>query len=295
MTMTLARRIHAIPLFALLWSVAAVARTPDRPAEAGPYVQTASADKAEALSEAARKGDAAAVKKLLDEGVDVNTKFRYDRTALSFACDRGNVEVVKVLLDRGADVNAKDTFYGATPLTWASSPAMARKPQHAEVVGLLLNHGAKGKESALGSAVSEADAAMTKVILDSGGLDPNTLSEALETAKKDKHDDLAALLEKAGARPRVEFPIDAATLARYAGTYRNAASGTDLVFTVVDGHLTGGPAGQKITLLARDATTFAASGMPGFTVTFRIEQDKVTSLAIGQGANTTVFTRVEGK
>ena len=61
-------------------------------------------EKADALSDAARKGDAAAVKKLLDDGVDVNTKFRYDRTALSFAADRGHVEVVKVLLAHNADV-----------------------------------------------------------------------------------------------------------------------------------------------------------------------------------------------
>ena len=41
--------------------------------------------KAEQLQDAARKGDAAAVKKLLDEGVDVNTKFRYNATALFYA------------------------------------------------------------------------------------------------------------------------------------------------------------------------------------------------------------------
>src|SRR5256885_13775721 len=34
-------------------------------------------EKADALAEAARKGDAAIVKTLLDEGVDVNTKYRY--------------------------------------------------------------------------------------------------------------------------------------------------------------------------------------------------------------------------
>src|SRR6476660_1209704 len=78
---------------------------------------------ADALADAARKGDAAAVKKLLNEGVDVNTKFRYDRTALSFAADRGHVDVVKLLLERGADVTAKDTFYNASALTWAVSPA----------------------------------------------------------------------------------------------------------------------------------------------------------------------------
>ena len=79
-------------------------------------VQQASAsDRADALSEAARRGDAAKVKELLDAGVDVNTKFRYDRMALSFAADRGHVEVVKLLVERGADLNAKDTFYNATP------------------------------------------------------------------------------------------------------------------------------------------------------------------------------------
>src|SRR6185295_16170399 len=78
-------------------------------------VQSPGSDRTEALADAARKGDAAAVKKLLDEGVDVNTKFRYGTTALSFACDRGHLDVVRLLLDRGADVNIRDTFYNATP------------------------------------------------------------------------------------------------------------------------------------------------------------------------------------
>ena len=97
---------------------------------------------AEAMADAARNGDAEAVKKLLDAGVDVNTKFRYGTTALSFACDRGHLDVVKLLLDRGADVNVRDTFYMATPLTWAVSPQMGRKPQHPEIVRLLLAKGA---------------------------------------------------------------------------------------------------------------------------------------------------------
>src|SRR5262245_6647766 len=70
----------------------------------------------EALLDAVRKSDAAAVKALLDEGVPVDTKFRYDRTALSFAADRGDVAIVKLLLDRGADVDALDTFYKNTAL-----------------------------------------------------------------------------------------------------------------------------------------------------------------------------------
>jgi ankyrin repeat protein len=161
-----------------------------------------SADKAEALSEAARKGDTAAVRKLLDEGVDVNTKFRYGATALSYACDRGHVDVVKLLIDRGADVNVTDTFYHATPLTWAVSPAMGRKPQHADVVRVLLQHGARGKDEALVAAASASDAAIVKVILESGGLSAASLSNALEAATKKKAQDIVALLERAGAQPK---------------------------------------------------------------------------------------------
>src|SRR4051812_34252850 len=78
--------------------------------------QAPATTKAEQLQDAARKGDAAAVKTLLDEGVDVNTKYRYGATALLYACDAGHIDVVKVLLDKGADLTIKDTFYGFTPL-----------------------------------------------------------------------------------------------------------------------------------------------------------------------------------
>src|SRR5258708_10410717 len=93
--------------------------------------------KAEQLQEAARKGDAATVKKLLDQGVDVNTKFRYNATALFYACDHGHLEVVKVLLDHGADMSGKDTFYGFTPLMLATGPAQKKTPAHTEIATLL--------------------------------------------------------------------------------------------------------------------------------------------------------------
>jgi len=96
--------------------------------------QAPTATKTEQLQDAARKGDAATVKRLLDEGVDVNTKFRYDATAIFYACDAGNLDVVKVLLDKGADLTTKDTFYGFTPLMLAVNPARKKTPAHTEIV-----------------------------------------------------------------------------------------------------------------------------------------------------------------
>jgi ankyrin repeat protein len=249
-----------------------------------PPAATAASDKADALSAAARKGDAAAVSKLLDEGVDANTKFRYGVTALSFAADHGNLEVVKVLLAHGADPNAKDTFYNATPLTWASSPAQKRKPEHAEIVRLLLKAGANGKEDALQAAVSARDAAMTKAILEVGGLKPEALSTALEDATRAKQTEIVSLLQAAGAKMPPQITLDEAQIAKYVGTYR-AGNGGEIVITAAGGKLMlnaskiGGPP-QPLGLTPRSETTFAAPDAPGLIVTFKIDDGKITALTV---------------
>jgi hypothetical protein len=257
------------------------------------FGQSPPPDKADALWKAARNGDAAVVQKLLEEGVDVNTKFRYGATALSYACDRGHLEVVKVLLARGADVDVKDTFYGATPLSWAAGPAQARKPQHAEIVGLLLKRGAQGKEQALMTAVRGPDAAMLGVILEQGGLAADTLSDALEAATKPEQAELVRLLERAGARPHPTPALSEAQLARYAGAYSDGS--VELSFAVKDGRLQGGPPGQVMTLQAKDETSFRVPGRAGLAVLFTLEADKASSVTVKQGGSTTVYKRVLGK
>jgi ankyrin repeat protein len=254
--------------------------------------------KAEQLQEAARKGDAATVKKLLDEGVDVNTKFRYNATALFYACDHGHLEVVKVLLDRGADMALKDTFYGFTPLSLATGPAQKKKPEHLEIAKLLIQKGSPGKDTALSGAVQSGDAPLAKVILDSGGLPAGALTDALESAKAANKADMVTLLEAAGAKPFDDFKIDPALLAKFPGTYKGP-TGNELTIVAAGARFTIGPPtappGQRLTLVATGEKAFKAIGAP-ITVAFQVEGDKVTSFTLTQGANpSAVFTRVEGK
>jgi ankyrin repeat protein len=293
---------HRLPLVAGLVSGAVVAcsaiaaraqTSPQPPAGAAAAAPAPISAAADALSEAARKGDAAAVTRQLDAGVDVNTLFRYNRTALSFACDRGHLEVVRVLLARGADPNVKDSFYGATPLSWASRPAQTRKPEHATIVGLLLKAGARGKEDALMAAVGEGDEPMTRVVLAHGGLSPATLSDAIEAATREKQSAIVAALEGAGAKPWPVVTLTEAQLARCAGAY--AAGPATLTFAVRDGKLQGGPPGQNLTLVARSDTTFAVADAPGLSIAFALAGDRATSATVTRGGTPTVYTRVEGK
>jgi ankyrin repeat protein len=264
------------------------------------FAQAPPLTKAEQLQEAARKGDAATVKKLLDEGVDVNTKFRYNATALFYACDHGHVEVVKVLLDKGADMGVKDSFYGFTPLALALGPAQKKRPEHAEIARLLIAKGSPGKDLALNTAIQSNDADLAKAVLDSGGVQADALSDALELAKMQNKPAIVELLEKAGAKPHEEIKLDPALAARLAGTYKNAA-GNDITVVVNGNSLTVGapvaPPAQRLVLTLKDASTFRVLGTQGQrgTAVFKIENDKVTGATLTIGPNTLVLTRTEGK
>ena len=79
------------------------------------------------------KGDAGALRVLLDKGLDVNSRDGYGRTLLMVAGFYGNSEMIKMLLDRNADISRKQKD-GYTALTLSL--------QHADIVRLLLDKGA---------------------------------------------------------------------------------------------------------------------------------------------------------
>ena len=263
-------------------------------------LQASALTPADQLQDAARKGDAVAVKKLIDGGVDVNTKFRYGTTALFYACDHGHLDVVKVLLDKGADLTIKDSFYGFTPLMLAVSPAQKRRPEHTEIAKLLIAKGAPGKEFALSGAIDASDASLAKFILENGGLPAATLSEALEAAKAANKAEIVAMLETAGVKVPEEFKIDPAQLQRFVGLYKSPTNGFEQLIAVTGPRLTIGRPGiaadQRDTLAAKDATTFRTIGMNRVTLVFTIEGDKVTGFSmVPPEGSALAYVRVEDK
>jgi hypothetical protein len=238
------------------------------------------------LYEAVRAGDAAAVRALLDRGADVNAKFRYGATALFKAAEKGNAEIVKILLDRGADVNVKDTFYSATALSWAA------QKKHSAVVKALLEKGAEGAGDVLLGAVSEGDAEMVQAALAAKVAPPaGTLTAALAAASASPEKAaIAELLRKAGAQPPPE--IDAATLQSYVGRYKSE-QGTEVAVTAKGQLLYFAFGNPPLVMMPLDKTNFRPTDFDGLTIAFNVEGDKVTGFTLKQGANPTLFKRVE--
>lgn len=241
------------------------------------------------LFEAARRGDAAAVKALLDRGVDVNAKFRYGATALSYASDKGHLEVVKLLLERKADVNVKDTFYNATPIIWAAQKG------HAQVVDALIAGGATGIEDALQIGAGSGHTELVRVLLArKDSLKPEWMTDALSAATRAKNTEIVELLTKAGAvpPPKADFKVDAETLNSYVGTYK-LDSGAEFNAVVKDGVLVVGPPGQQLTLGAFDKLNFRPLEFDGMTITFNVENNAVTGFTMKRGTTTQVFKKIK--
>jgi Ankyrin repeats (3 copies) len=235
--------------------------------------------------EAVRKGDAPAVTALLDKGADVNAKFRYGTTALFKAAERGHLEVVKILLARGADVSVKDTFYGATALTWALDN------DHVDVVRELLEKQPASVGDVLMNGVAGEKPEMIKVAITKGGLKKESLTIALVVASRNKEKpEMAELLKAAGA---VMPPaVDAAKLQSYVGKYKGE-SPLEITVTLAEGNLTAVATGQRpLQLIAIDETRFRPVFPDGIVIQFKVDQDKVTGLALTQGSSTTQLPRV---
>jgi outer membrane protein assembly factor BamB len=195
-------------------------------------------DRGEALRDAARTGDEAAVTRLLEAGVPADAKApRHGQTPLLFAAGEGRLDVVRLLVARGADVNARETFFGQTPLSSALGA------QHRDVALFLLSKGAQDAGEALDAAVGTGDVELAKAALATGRVEPLELAAARVAAgaAEKKSPELMALLAaaKAAAPKRAPYAAAPDQLKKYAGRYRGGAGpettvavrGTELVVT----------------------------------------------------------------
>lgn len=140
-----------------------------------------------ALPFAALRGDAVAVRALLDGGAAVNATARDGWTALLLAAATGHTDIVRALLDAGAAVDAQEQMISQTALIWAA------KAGHTAIVQILLEGGADVNASdryggrALTRAASGGHAAAVRALLEAGA----------DVDAKEKDGD-TALLEAAG-------------------------------------------------------------------------------------------------
>jgi outer membrane protein assembly factor BamB len=248
---------------------------------------------ADQLFDAARAGDRAAIVRLLDSGVDVNSKARYNATALMFASDKGHVEIVRLLIDRGADVNAEDTFYRFKAID------LALMNNQRAIAQLLLERGSRGAAGALNAGIRAGDAALVKTALASADLTPQALAASVAAAKKGSNTAIAELVANAAAARPVPAPsaasvvVPAAMLQSYAGNYRSEELGMTVSVAAGDNQITlTVPNQPPLVLSPTSETTFAAPTAPNLTVTFMGRGGLIESLAFGQGAQRMVLQRV---
>ena len=132
------------------------------------FAASASVGAADSLvAQAARSGDAAAVRTLIQQRVDVNAPEVDGTTALHWAARSGDVELVAALLRAGAKPNPANR-YGVTPLLLAASNG------HAPVVDALLKAGARADaagpegETPLMLAARSGNVAAVNLLLEAG-------------------------------------------------------------------------------------------------------------------------------
>lgn len=191
---------------------AAVAQEAAQDAEPAP---SSDPEQVEALHEAARQGDAAEIKRLLDAGVPVDGTNQYGATALTYAASKGHIEVVELLVKQGADVNAADTFYSSTPAGWAAYDG------HVETVRFLYENGATDAGQIAGMALFRGHDEVIRALLDATELDQETLASIYGQAKQLENEEVVKMLEEAGAKPPppAEVRLGEEQLARFTGTF----------------------------------------------------------------------------
>jgi outer membrane protein assembly factor BamB len=175
---------------------------------------------------------------------------------------------------------------------------MAAVNGHSAVTIFLLQNGSAGADSILMAAAQSGDLELLNAAL-RPDVSRASIEAAMSVAASSKRPEAAALLKTAlDARP-AEPPapavaVDATTLPRYVGTYRDAASGMTISVTLDKGALTMQIQGQPpLPLQARADGSFGVAPVPAFSARFEGAGASASAMAIVQGPVKLTLPRVE--
>jgi uncharacterized protein len=156
-------------------------------------------DEMTALMNAVQANNAIAVRKLIEQGVDVNETDKNGDSPLIIAAYKGYTVIVKLLLEAGADVGALDPGMKATALHAASYAG------HADAARLLVEYnididkqGPVNGYTALHDAIWQNNIDVAKVLIDAGAnlhLKSHSGQTPLDFARAKHHYEIAALIE----------------------------------------------------------------------------------------------------
>ena len=155
-----------------------------------------------ALIDGVKAGDAAMVRSLLKQKVDVNAAEADGTSALHWAVNRGDLETVDLLLSAGANPRAANR-YGVTPIHLASTNGNAAAVEKLLKAGADANAALPEGETAIMAAARSGSLGTVKMLL-AHGADVNATEgwkgqSALMWAAAEDHADVVRALVEAGA------------------------------------------------------------------------------------------------
>jgi ankyrin repeat protein len=151
---------------------------------------------------AVRQGDAAAARRILAQGADVNAAAADGTTPLHWAAHRDDVELVRLLLGAGADVTAGNR-YGVTPLALACTNGSRAVADALLEAGADPNTASAEGETVLMAAARTGSADLVRLLIEYGAdVDPKEAwrgQTALMWAIAEKHLPVIRILLENGA------------------------------------------------------------------------------------------------
>ncbi|MBI2689404.1 MAG: ankyrin repeat domain-containing protein [Acidobacteria bacterium] len=219
------------------------------------------ADAGDDLQIAARRGQLAEVKRLLEAGAPIESKNQYGATPLYMAVFNGHSEVAALLLDKGANPNVTDTFYKSSII---DSALQKQKP---EFVRRLIAKGAAVTGRQLNQVIAGGDIPTLEALL-TATLKPEELAAGLKTAISAKKDGAAALLRKAGAAEPKLVVVSAETLKAYAGDYVSQVVPLSIRVSADGGELKAQAEGQQQFTLSAESEREFSFALAGIRMVF---------------------------